>query len=157
MTFELRSPAVPAEGTIPIEHTCEGADRSPPLEWSGAPAGTRSFALLVHDPDAPRGDWVHWVLYDLPATSASLPAGVPTARELEGGARQGRNDFDRIGWGGPCPPPGRAHRYVFVLHAVDRMLGLAPGASREEMEHALRGHVLERAALSASYARRARR
>lgn len=152
MAFELLSDDIAPDEPIPIAHTCDGDDRSPTLTWSGAPEGTRAFALVVHDPDAPRGDWVHWVVYDLPASTRALPAGVPRARTVDGGA-QGTNDFGKLGWGGPCPPPGAAHRYVFELHALDAPLGLPPGSTRAEVERAMEGHVLARSTLVGTYAR----
>ncbi len=151
-TFQLRSPDIEPNQPIPKEHTCDGGDRSPALEWSGAPAKTHSFALVVHDPDAPSGDWVHWVVFDLSRTTRTIPAGVLGTSHLDGGA-QGKNDFGRMGWGGPCPPPGRPHRYVFELYALDGPLGLPPGSTRAEVEHAMRGHVLARTSLVGSYAR----
>ena len=152
MAFVLLSDDIEPNDTIPIEHTCDGDDRSPPLTWKGAPAETAAYALVVHDPDAPRGDWVHWVVFDLPATTRSLPTGVPRARTVDGGA-QGTNDFGKIGWGGPCPPPGAAHRYVFELYALDAPLGLPPGSTRAEVERAMEGHVLARTELVGRYAR----
>jgi Raf kinase inhibitor-like YbhB/YbcL family protein len=152
MAFVLLSDDIEPNDTIPIEHTCDGDDRSPPLTWHGAPAETAAYALVVHDPDAPRGDWVHWVVFDLPATTRSLPNGVPRARTVDGGA-QGTNDFGKLGWGGPCPPPGAAHRYVFELYALDAPLGLPPGSKRADVERAMQGRVLARTELVGRYAR----
>lgn len=147
--FAITSAAFAAGGIIPIEHTCDGDDRPPPVAWSGAPEDTRSFVLIVHDPDAPRGDWVHWVLFDLPGDTTSIDDG-----SIDAGARAGVNDFGRSGWGGPCPPRGSAHHYVFSLYALDRVLGLPRGSTRAEVERAMRGHVLARAELVGRYQRR---
>jgi len=148
-TFALESDAFGPGEAIPRAHTCEGADRSPPLRWGDVPAGTRSFVLLVTDPDAPHGTFTHWVLFDIPAGTAQLAAGASAGVP-------GRNDFRRLGWGGPCPPPGHGpHRYVFTLAALDRAsLGLAEGATRGEVERAMEGHVLGRAELVGRYERR---
>src|SRR5438034_9004555 len=127
---------------------------SPPLSWSGAPAGTRSFALIVDDPDAPAGSWVHWVLYNLPADVSELPENIAKVESLDlDGARQGRNDFRRPGYGGPCPPPGPAHRYFFKLYALDAPLKLTAGAQKRDVEAAMEGQVLATAQLMGTYAR----
>jgi Raf kinase inhibitor-like YbhB/YbcL family protein len=154
-SMRLTSTAFEDGGTIPRRHTCDAEDVSPALAWAGTPAGTVSFALVVHDPDAPRGDWVHWVVYDIPGDFDGLPEGVGPARALDdlGEAAQGKNDFGRIGWGGPCPPPGKPHRYVFTLTALDERLGLEPGGSREDVEEAGRDHVLATATLTGRYGR----
>ncbi|HET6341537.1 MAG TPA: YbhB/YbcL family Raf kinase inhibitor-like protein [Gemmatimonadota bacterium] len=154
-SMRLTSDAFEDGGTIPRRHTCDDEDVSPALEWEGVPEGSVSFALLVHDPDAPRGDWVHWVIYDIPGHFGGLPEDVGPAPRLEdlGEAAQGENDFGRIGWGGPCPPPGKPHRYVLTLTALDVRLGLEPGASREEVEEAARDHVLATARLTGRYGR----
>jgi hypothetical protein len=153
MPFELHSSAFEEGGTIPIVHTCDGEDRSPPLAWSGAPPGTRSFALIVHDPDAPVGDWVHWVVYDLPATCRALPEGVPPRPKVTGLGCQGRNDFRKVGWGGPCPPRGRAHRYRFRLLALDAAPEPPSSPTRDRLLEALSGHVLGEAVLTVMYQR----
>jgi Raf kinase inhibitor-like YbhB/YbcL family protein len=155
IVFELHSDAFGADGDIQREHTCDGADRSPPLVWDEPPAGAQSLALIVHDPDAPRGDFTHWVLFDLPPDLRGLDAGVPTVGELPNGARQGRNDFGRLGYGGPCPPPDAAHRYDFELYALDVPVGLGAGATRAEVEAAMQGHVAGQARLVGRYARQA--
>ncbi|HKY32966.1 MAG TPA: YbhB/YbcL family Raf kinase inhibitor-like protein [Candidatus Polarisedimenticolia bacterium] len=151
--FTLASGAFLQGGEIPAVHTCDGPDQSPPLQWSEPPAGTRSFALIADDPDAPMGTWVHWVLYDLPAVTRALSLDVPKDPELPSGARQGRNDFGRIGYGGPCPPKGPAHRYVFRLRALEITLSLPAGARRKEVESAMQGHVLATAELMGTYGR----
>lgn len=138
---------------IPSEITCDGANTSPALAWSDPPDGTRSFALIADDPDAPAGTWVHWVLYDLPADERALPSDVPPDGNLPSGARQGRNDFKRIGYGGPCPPAGPAHRYFFRLYALDATLELPAGATRAQLVRAMTGHVLAEAELMGRYRR----
>ncbi|HEX2711862.1 MAG TPA: YbhB/YbcL family Raf kinase inhibitor-like protein [Candidatus Acidoferrales bacterium] len=153
MAFDLKSSAFTAEESIPKKHTCDGPDLSPALAWGQPPAGTQSLSLIVDDPDAPVGTWVHWVLYDLPATARELPEGVPKQEELSSGARQGRNDFRRIGYGGPCPPPGGPHRYFFKLYALDTKTNLKPGATKTELEKAMRGHILGKSELMGRYKR----
>ncbi len=153
MAFELTSPAFKANETIPRKHSCDGGDVSPALAWTEAPAGTKSFALVCDDPDAPRGTWVHWVLWGVPGSARGLPEGVKPAATLEDGSRQGTNDFRKTGYGGPCPPPGRAHRYFFKLHALDTTLDLAPGATKDALENAMDGHTLGRAELVGRYGR----
>jgi Raf kinase inhibitor-like YbhB/YbcL family protein len=158
MAFLLTSTAFKEGAAIPVKYTCDGADVSPPLAWSGAPAGTVGFALIADDPDAPAGTWVHWVLYDLPATASRLPENVAKAETLPdlGGALQGRTDFRRPGYGGPCPPPGPAHRYFFKLYALDAPLKLKAGATKGDVEAAMQGHVLGTAQLMGTYARQKR-
>jgi Raf kinase inhibitor-like YbhB/YbcL family protein len=138
----LTSPAFQAGGTIPKQFTCDGADVSPALSWLEPPGGTQSFSLIVDDPDAPAGTWVHWVLYNLPSSTRSLPEGMDKERERADGSRQGRNDFGKIGYNGPCPPKGPAHRYFFKLYALDSKLELKPGATKADLERAMKGHVL---------------
>jgi hypothetical protein len=153
MPLKLTSTAFQADGAIPKKFTCDGPDVSPALAWSDAPAGTQSFALIMDDPDAPVGTWVHWVLYDLPAGAHELAEGLAKQEELPGGARQGRNDFRRIGYGGPCPPSGPAHRYFFKLYALDGKLGLKAGATKADVEKAMKGHILAQGALMGRYGR----
>jgi Raf kinase inhibitor-like YbhB/YbcL family protein len=154
MSLVLTSANFPDRGAIPRVHTCQGDDRSPALAWSGAPPGTKSLALIVDDPDAPdpaapRTTWVHWVLYDLPASAAGLAEGVqPSA--LPAGTREGVNDFGRAGYGGPCPPIGR-HRYVFKLYALDEALPDLGRATKAALEKAMKGHVLAKAELTGTY------
>ena len=143
----------PAGGAIPRTFTADGDDLSPALAFQGAPAGTRTYALIMDDPDAPVGLWVHWVVYDLPAGSTGLPQGQPRAATLESGARQGRNSWSRTGWNGPDPPPGKAHRYFFRLYALDGPLGLEPGATARQVEAAMKGRVLAQAELMGTYGR----
>jgi hypothetical protein len=152
VSMKLTSAAF-AEGTaIPKQHTCEGADLSPPLVWQGAPPATRAFALVCDDPDAPVGTWVHWVLYDLPGTVTQLAPGLPADDGVLGG-KQGVNDFRKVGYGGPCPPPGKPHRYFFRLYALDSATGLRPRASKAEVSKAIQGHVLGEAQLMGTYQR----
>lgn len=156
MAFSLSSAAFGGGAAIPVEHTCDGADVSPPLAWSDPPAGTKSFALIADDPDAPAGTWVHWVLYNLPGKTMALPEALSkmdTPVEIPG-ALQGKNDFSRNGYGGPCPPAGKAHRYFFKLYALDAPLSLKAGARKADVEHAMQGHVLATAQLMGTYARK---
>jgi hypothetical protein len=148
----LRSPAFEPGGFIPSRYTCDGPDLSPPLEWKGVPEGARSLALVADDPDAPMGTWVHWVIYRIPADSTGLPEGVAKKRELPDGTRQGKNDFRRIGYGGPCPPSG-THRYFFKLYALDRPVDLPPGATKAQLIEAMKGHVIAEAELMGRYRR----
>src|SRR5262245_31157818 len=129
--FKIYSPAFSDGGPIPRAHTCDAADLSPPLAWSGVPDGTQELALVVDDPDAPGKTWVHWVLYGILPSVTGLSAGLPRDPELKTPivARQGSNDFRRVGWGGPCPPPGPAHRYFFTLYALSQPAKVPPGAS----------------------------
>jgi Raf kinase inhibitor-like YbhB/YbcL family protein len=153
MAIELTSPAFADGDSIPERFTCGGADVSPPLAWSGVPEAAERLALICDDPDAPAGTWVHWVLYGLPAGRDSLPEGVPADAVVLDGARQGRNDFRRLGYGGPCPPPGKPHRYRFKLYALDAELVLEPGATMKELEKAMAGHVLAEGRLVGTYER----
>jgi len=152
MALEVVSPAFAAGGMIPRKHTCDGEDVSPEISWSGVPAGTRSFALICDDPDAPAGTWVHWVVFNLPAAVSRLPEALPAEPALPSGGRQGKNDFRRIGYGGPCPPSG-THRYVFKVYALDRLLDLEPGATKAQVEAAMKGHVLAEGSLMGRYRR----
>ena len=140
-------------GPIPRNHTCDGEDVSPPLAWSGVPAGAKSLALICDDPDAPMGTWVHWMLYDLPLDCTSLPEGVPREEKLKNGTRQGRNDFRKIGYNGPCPPGG-THRYFFKICALDAVLNLVPGLTKPELLKAMEGHLLAEGRLMGTYKRK---
>lgn len=142
-----------ADGKVPTEYTCDGEDASPPLEWTAPPSGTKSFALTATDPDAPAGTFTHWILFNLPASATSLPKGLPKKGQLSDGSEQGRNDFGKLGYGGPCPPPGNPHRYVFTLYALDRLLDATAGAVRSQVEKAMGGHVLAHGELTARYGR----
>ncbi|MGE5568124.1 MAG: YbhB/YbcL family Raf kinase inhibitor-like protein [Rhodospirillales bacterium] len=152
MALKLMSSAFPEGGTIPKLHTCEGADLSPALEWSGAPANAKSFVLIMDDPDAPAGTWNHWLLWDIPASTHSLPQGFKPGQAGESGT----NDFGRLGYGGPCPPKGHGpHRYFFKLYALDtESLGLRAGAKRADLDRALRNHIVAEAQYMGRYERR---
>jgi Raf kinase inhibitor-like YbhB/YbcL family protein len=153
MSFQLATAVFSAGGAIPRKFTCDGPDVSPKLAWSDPPGKTQSFALIMDDPDAPAGTWVHWVIYDLPANTRELAEGVAKQEQLSNGARQGRNDFGKIGYGGPCPPPGKPHRYFFKLCALDAKLDLKAGATKADVERAMKGHILTQAELIGRYAR----
>jgi hypothetical protein len=140
------------EGRIPTKYSCDGQNVSPALSWEGAPEGTVSYALIMDDPDAPGGTFVHWVLYDLSVSVNSLPEGVPQEERPNIGGSQGRNSFRKTGYGGPCPPGGR-HRYYFKLYALDSATGLEPGASADQLIGAMEGHVLAEAQLMGTYTR----
>jgi len=141
-TMNLTSTSFQDGSHIPAKFTCSGAGLSPQLAWTAPPAATASLALIVTDPDAPRGTWVHWVLYSLPAGTRALPEGLPALGQLPDGALQGRNDFGKIGYGGPCPPPGSPHHYIFTLYALDAKLNLPAGEKRAQVEAAMKGHIL---------------
>jgi len=152
--MKLTSTAFDHGGPIPVELTCQGRNSSPALAWTGTPTGTRSLALVVDDPDAPCGTWVHWLLYDLPPEINKLEAELPRTQYVAGGAKQGLNDFKHLGYGGPCPPPGKAHRYFFRLYALDCLLDAKPGLTRAALDAAMTGHVLSSGELIGLYQRR---
>ena len=157
MPLKLSSPSFENESEIPVRHTCEGDDVSPALEWTGAPRGTKSFVLIVDDPDAPdpaapERVWTHWVLYDMPETAGGLDEDV-SPDDLPDGTREGLNDWDRTGWGGPCPPIGR-HRYFHRLYALDAVLADLGRPTKKDVERAMEGHVLEMAQLMGTYQKR---
>lgn len=154
MSLTLSSPSFTDGAKIPRKHGCEGSDTSPALSWTGAPAGTRSFALIVDDPDAPdpsapKTTWVHWVLYNVPADASGLPEAVKSW-DLPQGTCEGKNDWRRKGWGGPCPPIGR-HRYYFKLYALETVLPDLGPATKKELETAMKGRVLAEAQLLGTY------
>ena len=142
MSFTLTSPAFPNGGEIPRHYTCADADVSPDLAWSEAPAATQSLALIVDDPDASVGTWTHWLIWNIPPKATVRPSDTPRVPLLDNAARQGLNDFKRIGYGGPCPAPGKPHRYFFKLYALDARLDLKPGATKAELEAAIKPHLL---------------
>ena len=152
MGLTIKSSAFEEGGMIPSKYTCDGDDVSPPLSWEGIPEGTKSIALICDDPDAPMGTWVHWVLFNLPPDAKGLPEAVPPVAELENGARQGTNDFRRLGYGGPCPPGG-THQYYFKLYALDTVLELHSGATKADLLKAMEGHVLSEGQLMGRYSR----
>ena len=159
MNLQITSTAFAEGQPIPQKYTCQGSDVSPPLKWTGTPANTKSLALISDDPDAPdprapKMTWVHWVLYDLPATTSELAENVAKTATLANGAKQGMTDFKRVGYGGPCPPPGGAHRYFFKLYALDTVLDLKPGATKPDLLKAMEGHVLSHGELIGTYQRR---
>jgi Raf kinase inhibitor-like YbhB/YbcL family protein len=139
------------DGAIPNRFTCDGADASPPLTWSSPPPATRSVALVMNDRDAPLGTFVHWVIFDLPGDKRALPEGVSNLPQLEDGSIQGHNDFDKTGYGGPCPSGRSAHHYVFVVYALDAKLGLPSGATRRQVEAAMQSHILAHGELVGHY------
>ena len=149
--LRLTSPAFTYGAAIPVRYTCDGEDLSPPLEWSAPPEGTRALVLLVADPDAPMGTWIHWLVYDLPPTQRTLPEGA------SGVGTPGRNSWRRTGYGGPCPPPGKPHRYFFRLYALDAPLGLPAGATWPQVEQAMRGHILAQGEWMGVYGRQRQR
>jgi len=148
--LELQSPSFAAGGVLPQAFTCNGENVSPPLSWMNVPPEAKSMALICDDPDAPDGTWVHWVLYNLPATTKSLPRKVPPRPTLNNGASQGINDFKAVGYSGACPPEG-THRYVFKLYALDIKMPLKTGISKAELLQAMDGHVLAQGQLVAKY------
>jgi Raf kinase inhibitor-like YbhB/YbcL family protein len=152
--MQLTSTAFTEGGTIPVKYTCDGTNVSPPLKWSGVPAGAKALALIADDPDAPSRTWVHWVLYDLPATATELAEDVPKSQLIPAGAKQGLNDFRQLGYGGPCPPPGKPHRYFFKLYALDAPLDLKAGLTKKDIEHAMEKHILAQAQLMGTYKRK---
>ena len=153
MSFQISSTAFSPNEMIPKKFTCEGPDTSPQLSWNGAPAGTKTLALIVDDPDAPAGTWVHWVIYNIPANTNELPEGVEKQEQLSSGALQGRNDFRKTGYGGPCPPAGKPHRYFFKLYALDTSLDLKAGANKADVERAIKNHTLGNAELIGRFGR----
>jgi Raf kinase inhibitor-like YbhB/YbcL family protein len=147
MSIQFTSPAFSEGSVIPKRHTCDGADKSPQLDWSSIPQGTKSLALIADDPDAPVGTWVHWVLYDLHPDLTGLSEGA------SGKGMEGKNDFKKLGYGGPCPPKGSEHRYYFKLYALDAVLNLKEGATKADVEKAMRGHILAQGQLMGKYSR----
>ena len=153
MAFQIESPAFQENSEIPGKYACDGEDLSPPLAWREVPQGTKSFALIADDPDAPVGTWVHWVIYNLPPEAQELAEGLPKTEKFPEGSEQGVNDFRRVGYDGPCPPPGPAHRYFFKLYALDAVLQLPPQAEKSEVLTAAQGHILAQAELVGRYQR----
>ncbi|MFH0765263.1 MAG: YbhB/YbcL family Raf kinase inhibitor-like protein [Calditrichota bacterium] len=151
--LEITSSAFENGGLIPVVYTCDGEDVSPPLNWGDPPPGTAVFALVCDDPDAPVGVWTHWLIYNIPRASRGLPEELAPELEQADGTRQGRNDFNRIGYGGPCPPSGQAHRYYFKLYALSSPLDLPGGASRAHILSAMEGLVLAEGQLMGKFGR----
>jgi len=151
--MQLSSSAFQQARSIPIRFTCDGENISPAFSWRGAPAQTKSFALIMHDPDAPgAGGFTHWVLYNIPASVAELPSNLPQVEQVGGKCVQGKNDSGKFGYIGPCPPAG-THRYLVRLYALDAELNLKPGASHQQLRDAMHGHVLSQAELTGTYTR----
>ena len=151
--MRLTSPAFQSDAEMPRKYTCDGEDLSPPLRWENLPAGTKAFALIAEDPDAPGGTWIHWLLYDLPAQTKELTEDVSKTEVIAVGGKQGINDFGKLGYGGPCPPPGSAHRYYFRLYALDAETNLKPRAVKQQLLDALKVRVLGAAELMGRYKR----
>jgi hypothetical protein len=152
MKITINSTAFKEGGMIPKRYTCDGPNISPPLSWDSVPGGTKSLALICDDPDAPRGTWVHWVIFNLPANTKELSENIPPQQTFPNGAKQGRNDFGKIGYGGPCPPGG-THRYYFKLFALDNEINLEAGATKAELLKAMEGHILAEGQLMGRYKR----
>ncbi|MFC1991128.1 YbhB/YbcL family Raf kinase inhibitor-like protein [Chloroflexota bacterium] len=153
MVLTVSSPAFRKGDKIPSKYTCEGEDVSPEFTWSEPPTGTNSFVLVVDDPDAPGGVFTHWILFNVPADSLLLPEAVPAQDQLQNGSLQGKNDFGRIGYDGPCPPLGRPHRYQFTLYALDRSLDLKSGVSKKQVLDAMCDHILAQGQVTGTYQR----
>lgn len=151
MPFRISSTSFPNGGVIPKQFSCDGPNVSPQLSWTEPPAGTVSFALLVDDPDAPAGNWNHWVMWNLPARARSLPEGVSKSRRLPDGSEQGLNDFRKIGYNGPCPPANKPHHYHFRLFALDKKMTLTGDAGKPELERAMKGHILAQAECTGTF------
>ncbi len=147
--FSLTSKGFSQGDMIPSKYTCDGEDVSPQLSWGKVPEGAKTLALIVDDPDAPRGIFTHWVLFNIPPGAAGLPEGVPKMERLAGGGIQGKNDFGEKGYNGPCPP--KRHTYRFILYALDAELNLKPGASRQEVLKSMEGHIVAKAELDGKY------
>jgi Raf kinase inhibitor-like YbhB/YbcL family protein len=151
-TIQIESRAFKHMQPVPARYTCDGADISPPLSWSKLPAAAKSIVLICDDPDAPAGTWVHWVVYDLLPTIDSLPENVPKIDSLPMSGKQGKTDFNRVGWNGPCPPGG-THRYFFKIYGLDTMLNLPSGKTKHEIEKTMKGHVVVQGELVGTYSR----
>jgi len=153
--FELSTSAFTNMGSIPARYTCDQSNISPALVWRNVPQGTKSFALIVDDPDAPSGTFVHWVVYNMPASLTELSEALPAQQKLDNRVLQGTNSFEKIGYGGPCPPKGHGkHRYFFKLYALDTMLALQAGATKDEVINAMQGHIIAHAELVGTYERK---
>lgn len=152
MEIKLTTTAFQEGEQIPKKYTCDGENISPPLEWSGIPQETQSIALICDDPDAPMGTWVHWVVFNIPASLNKLSEKIPDNKVLEHGTSQGSNDFRKIGYGGPCPPSG-IHRYFFKIYSLDKRIELTPGATKGELLHEMSGHILAEGKLMGKYSR----
>lgn len=152
MEIKITSPVFLNEGMVPKKYTCDGENVSPPLSWQNIPANAKSISLICDDPDAPMGTWVHWVIYNIPASIKGLPESVPLLETLTNGGTQGLNDFRKLGYGGPCPPGG-THRYYFKIYALDSVLALSPGVTKQQLLQAMKGHILAEGQLMGKYNR----
>jgi Raf kinase inhibitor-like YbhB/YbcL family protein len=150
----ITSTAFQNDSTIPQRFTCQGEDLSPVLAWSGAPDGAKSFALLLEDPDAPHGTFIHWVIYNIPATERGLAENFPKRDKLPNGTRQGVNSAQQMGYMGPCPPAGKAHRYYFKLYALDAQINIPGEATRDQLVNAMQGHILAEGQIMGTYQRK---
>ena len=150
--LQVTSTAFKEGQSIPRQYTCDGVNISPPLEWNGTPKSAKTIAIIADDPDAPSGTFVHWVVYNLPAENIGLVENLPTTESLKAGGFQGKNDFQKIGYGGPCPPSG-THRYFFKVYALDSELALKAGATKADVEKAMQGHIVAQAQLMGTYRR----
>jgi Raf kinase inhibitor-like YbhB/YbcL family protein len=153
MTFQLTSPAFQNSQPIPKKYTADGQNASPSLKWTEPPAGTKSFAMICEDPDAPRGTFTHWLIFNLPVDARELAEGVPPEATGPDGSLQGTNDFGKPGYGGPSPPPGKPHRYIFKLLALDQPLNVRAGAKKDQLLTATKGHILAETQLTGTYGR----
>jgi hypothetical protein len=153
VAFTISSASFSNGGDINKKFTCDAADVSPQLSWTQPPDATKTFALLADDPDAPVGNWNHWTMWNIPANASSLPEGVAKTARLPDGSEQGSNDFGKSGYNGPCPPPGKPHRYYFKLYALDTTLHMKPGSTKSDLEAAMKGHVLGQAEWIGRYGR----
>jgi len=154
MNIQIASAVFSDGQAIPAKYTADGLDISPPLAWTNAPAGAKSFALIADDPDAPAGTWVHWVIFNLPPAATELAENTSKLAQLPDGAKQGLNSFKKTGYNGPAPPPGKAHRYFFKIYALDTALDLKPGATKTDLLKAMDGHVLAQGQLMGTYQRK---
>ena len=152
-SLEIKSSAFEDGGYIAAKYTCESVNISPPLAWGGIPENTKSFALICDDPDAPFGTWVHWVIFNIPPTVMYLEENAVARGKLPAGAKEGINDFQKIGYGGPCPPRGKPHRYFFKLYALDTVLSLERGATKKDLINAMQGHIIAQAQIVGLYKR----
>jgi Raf kinase inhibitor-like YbhB/YbcL family protein len=153
MAITVTSSTFKEGGMIPAKYTCDGQNISPPLQWEGAPRGTKSFALISDDPDAPIGIWIHWVMWNIPAEANQLPEGIPQVKQLQDGSIQGLNSYPRCGYSGPCPPSG-THRYYFKIYALDAMLDLPASSTNKDLLKAMKEHILAEGSLMGKYQRR---
>jgi len=153
MKLQISSSAFVDGGMIPKRNTCDGENLSPSITWNGVPTGAQSLVLIADDPDAPVGTWVHWVMYDMLPSLNNLPEGITPTANVAGIGAQGKNDFRKLGYGGPCPPAGKAHRYFFKLYALDRLLSLPAGVTKGDVEKAMKGHILAEGQLMGKYGR----